>query len=59
MPAPVARDLERRRRDVQLTRARLFRDRQALVEARRLIETHGYDRRLEELADAEAAAVDW
>ncbi len=42
--------------DVQLYRARLFSDRQALVEARRLIEKHGYCRRLGELADAEAAA---
>jgi hypothetical protein len=41
--------------DIQLTRARLFRDRTALAEARRLIEKHGYHRRDEELADAEAA----
>ncbi len=41
-----------------LHRARLFDDRQALAEARRLIEERGYGRRLEELADAEAAA-DW
>ncbi len=41
--------------DVALHRARLFRDRAALGEARRLIEKHGYGRRLEELADAEAA----
>ena len=45
--------------DVQLTRARLFRDRVALAEARRLIEKHGYHRRDGELADAEAAAVGW
>ncbi len=45
--------------DIQLYRARLFRDRQALAEARRLIEEHGYGRRLEELADAEGAAVSW
>jgi hypothetical protein len=45
--------------DIQLTRARLFRDRTALAEARRLIEKHGYHRRDEELADAEAAAVGW
>ena len=43
--------------DVQLYRARLFRDREALAEARRLIESHGYGRRLEELADAEAASA--
>ncbi len=41
--------------DVALYRARLFGDRGALVEARRLIERHGYGRRLGELADAEAA----
>jgi hypothetical protein len=41
--------------DIQLTRARLFRDRGALAEARRLIEKHGYHRRDEELADAKAA----
>jgi hypothetical protein len=45
--------------DILLTRARLFRDRAALAEARRLIEKHGYHRRDEELADAEAAAVGW
>ncbi|HEX3530288.1 MAG TPA: toll/interleukin-1 receptor domain-containing protein [Thermoanaerobaculia bacterium] len=45
--------------DVLLTRARLFRDRAALAEARRLIEKHGYGRRVEELADAEAAAKGW
>jgi hypothetical protein len=45
--------------DIQLTRARLFRDRVALAEARRLIEKHGYHRRAEELADAEAAAQAW
>jgi len=39
--------------DVHLARARLFRDRQALALARRLIEDHGYHRRDEELADAE------
>ncbi|HKH43896.1 MAG TPA: TIR domain-containing protein [Thermoanaerobaculia bacterium] len=42
--------------DIQLTRARLFRDRAALAEARRLIEKHGYHRRGGELVDAEAAA---
>ena len=41
--------------DVALYRGRLFGDREALAEARRLIEKHGYGRRLEELADAEAA----
>ena len=45
--------------DIQLTRARLFRDRAALAEARRLIEKHGYHRRDGELADAEAAAEGW
>jgi hypothetical protein len=45
--------------DVLLTRARLFRDRAALAEARRLIEKHGYGRRVEELADAEEAAAGW
>jgi hypothetical protein len=41
--------------DILLTRARLFRDRDALAEARTLIEQCGYGRRKEELADAEAA----
>jgi tetratricopeptide (TPR) repeat protein len=41
--------------DIALYRGRLFGDREALAEARRLIEKHGYGRRLEELADAEAA----
>ncbi|MDX1997409.1 MAG: toll/interleukin-1 receptor domain-containing protein [Thermoanaerobaculia bacterium] len=41
--------------DIALYRGRLFGDRAALAEARRLIEKHGYGRRLEELADAEAA----
>jgi len=45
--------------DCALTRARLFHDRTALAEARRLIETHGYGRRLPELQDAEAAAATW
>ena len=39
--------------DILLHRARLFQDKDALVEARRLIEKHGYARRLEELEDAE------
>jgi nucleoside phosphorylase len=41
--------------DIQLTRARLFRDRASLSEAATLIRTLGYGRRTEELADAEAA----
>jgi hypothetical protein len=45
--------------DIQLYRARLFRDRVALEEARRLIEKHGYHRRDGELADALAAAARW
>jgi len=45
--------------DVHLHRARLFRDRPALAEARALIERHGYGRRRDELADAEAAAAHW
>jgi hypothetical protein len=45
--------------DVYLHRARLFRDHPALAEARALIERHGYGRRRDELADAEAAAAHW
>ena len=45
--------------DIHLYRARLFHDRASLVEARRLVEKHGYDRRREELADLEAAAAGW
>ncbi len=45
--------------DVHLHRARLFHDTAALAEARRLIEQHGYGRRLEELTDAEEAAKKW
>jgi hypothetical protein len=41
--------------DMHLHRARLFRDRAALAEARRLIEACGYSRRREELEDAERA----
>jgi hypothetical protein len=41
--------------DVHLHRARLFRDKAELAKARALIEKHGYGRRREELADAEAA----
>jgi tetratricopeptide (TPR) repeat protein len=44
--------------DCALYRARLFRDRVALAEARRLIDACGY-RRVPELEDAEAAAMDW
>jgi tetratricopeptide (TPR) repeat protein len=45
--------------DIALHRARLFHDRAALAQARRLIDSHGYGRRLPELADAEAAATHW
>ena len=45
--------------DCALHRARLFRDRQALAQARRLIETCHYGRRLPELEDAERAAAGW
>lgn len=45
--------------DVHLHRARLFRDKAALAQARVLIDKHGYGRRREELADAEAASVQW
>ncbi len=55
--------------DIRLYRARLFHaatpypwpggPRADLAEARRLIEKHGYGRRLPELADAEAAAKLW
>ncbi len=45
--------------DCALYRARLFSDRAALAQARRLIETCGYGRRLPELEDAERAAADW
>lgn len=41
--------------DVHLTRARLFRDREALSQAATLIRTLGYGRRSEELATAEKA----
>lgn len=41
--------------DIRLHEARLFGDRAALAEARRLIEKHGYWRRKDELEDAEAA----
>ena len=45
--------------DVALYRARLFRDREALREARRLVDLHGYGRREEEVADLEAASARW
>ena len=41
--------------DIHLYRARLFGDRAELDKARALIEKHGYNRRLPELHDAEAA----
>lgn len=41
--------------DIHLHRARLFADRAELDKARALIEKHGYNRRLPELHDAEAA----
>ena len=44
--------------DIQLTRARLFRDRESLAAARQLIEDTGYKRRLPELADATVALAD-
>ncbi len=40
--------------DIALMRARLFRETEPLAEARRLIEKHGYGRRVEELVDLEA-----
>ncbi len=45
--------------DVHLYRARLFHDRAALAEVRRLVEKHGYLRRREELEDLEKAAAGW
>ena len=45
--------------DVWLHRARLFRDKAALAEARKLIAECGYHRRDAELADAEEAAEAW
>ena len=45
--------------DVHLHRARLFCDTAELAKARALIDKHGYGRRREELADAEAAAIHW
>ncbi len=45
--------------DVLLHRARLFRDKAALAEARKLIDECRYHRRDAELADAEEAAKSW
>jgi hypothetical protein len=45
--------------DVQLHRARLFRDRRALAEAKALIDECGYHRRDDEVADAEEAFRRW
>jgi hypothetical protein len=45
--------------DVHLYRARLFHDRVALAEARRLADKHGYGRRREELEDLETVAAGW
>ena len=45
--------------DILLHRARLFRDKAALAQARTLIEQCGYHRRDGELADTEAAAQAW
>jgi len=45
--------------DILLTRARLFKDAQALEDARNLIQQCGYHRRDQELADAEQAATSW
>ena len=45
--------------DCALHRARLFRDHQALAQARRLIESCHYGRRLPVLEDAERAAATW
>ena len=45
--------------DIHLYRARFFQDRDALAEARRLVDLHGYARRLGELEDLEAAAESW
>jgi len=54
-PGPVGLHLA----DVHLHRARLFRDKEALRQARKLIEECGYGRRKGELEDAEAAAKGW
>ena len=43
--------------DIHLHRARIFRDRDELAQARALIEACGYWRRREELADADQAGA--
>lgn len=45
--------------DIHLTRARLLHDHSRLARARELIERHGYGRRLDELAEAEAESLSW
>jgi hypothetical protein len=45
--------------DIHLYRARLRRDPDALKESRRLVELHGYLRRVPEILDAEEAAKRW
>ncbi len=45
--------------DIHLHRARLFRNKSELAEARKLIEECRYWRRKEELDDAEEAAKNW
>jgi hypothetical protein len=45
--------------DVALYRARLFQDRAALAEARRLVVECGYGRRLPEIEDLEANSASW
>ncbi len=45
--------------DIELYRARLFRSRESLVRARQIIDSSGYGRRKDELADAEELARSW
>ncbi|MEO1083435.1 MAG: hypothetical protein AAFY88_04270, partial [Acidobacteriota bacterium] len=45
--------------DIALYRARFFHDREALAEARRLIDKHGYGRRLKEVEALETASSAW
>lgn len=45
--------------DIALYRARFFQDREALAEARRLVDKHGYGRRIEELEAVERASEEW
>ena len=45
--------------DIALYRARFFHDRTALAEARRLVDQHGYGRRIEEVEALEAVAGGW